>query len=158
MEDALVESFIREAMLEVTKAIDEGNSPFGVVITDSNNKIIAKAHNTQNSDLDPTAHGEINALRMAGKFLGTRKLNGCKAFVNTEPCSMCMSAFIKAYIGEIYFGASQESGNNPDIRAKDVADKCTYPLILKGGYLFEETKEQVRLGREKLEGLSRSFK
>lgn len=44
------------------KAHDSGNSPFGAIITDQEGKILSKATNTTNTDINPLAHAEMNAL------------------------------------------------------------------------------------------------
>jgi tRNA(Arg) A34 adenosine deaminase TadA len=67
--------------------------------------ILVTAHNTQNTDNDPTAHGEINALRQLGKIRKSRYLDGCVVFGNAEICSMCASACVKSHIYSFYFGA-----------------------------------------------------
>ena len=40
-------------------------------------------------DCDPSAHGEVVAIRNAGKNLGTHELKGCSLYTNFEPCAMC---------------------------------------------------------------------
>ena len=40
-------------------------------------------------DLDPSAHGEVVAIRNAAKALQTWELKGCILFTNFEPCPMC---------------------------------------------------------------------
>ena len=53
---------------EARKTMNEGfGGPFGAVIVDSNNNVIAVASNTVLKDNDPTAHAEINAIRKACK-------------------------------------------------------------------------------------------
>jgi len=55
------------AMEEAQRAANDGNYPFGAVVSDAQGKVIASAHNTQNSDKDPTAHAEINLIRQLTK-------------------------------------------------------------------------------------------
>jgi tRNA(Arg) A34 adenosine deaminase TadA len=80
LEQSRVEALVRLAQAEAAKAIAEGNPPFGAVLTDAEGKVVIAAHNTQNSDLDPTAHSEINLLRAAGKGLGSISLVRLSAF------------------------------------------------------------------------------
>ena len=153
-----IEYYLKLVMCEVEKAIIEGNPPFGAILIDNQENIIVSSHNTTITDCDPTAHGEINALRMAGKSLKSINLKGLIAIVNTEPCSMCMSAFIKAGIRQVYFGATQEEGNNPNLRAREIAKKSVHEVILQGGFLESKTKEQVARGRLSVQGKITSFK
>jgi len=43
-------------------------------------------------DCDPSAHGEVVAIRNAGKSLRTYDLQGCSLYTNFEPCPMCTAA------------------------------------------------------------------
>ena len=43
-------------------------------------------------DCDPSAHGEVVAIRNAGKNLRTNDLQGCSLYTNFEPCPMCTAA------------------------------------------------------------------
>ena len=51
--------------------------PFGCVIV-KNGQVVSRAHNRVLVDHDPTAHGEITAIRKAGQALGTHDLSGCE--------------------------------------------------------------------------------
>lgn len=85
--------------------------PFGCVIV-KDGKVIAKAHNTVVGDNDPTAHGEMNAIRKAAKILGTFNLEGCELYTTSEPCSMCLSAIMWARISKVYSGMGIEDAAN----------------------------------------------
>lgn len=80
--------------------------PFGAVIADKDNNIIAVASNTVLGSHDPTAHAEINAIRKAGEKLKTHDLSGCKIYATGYPCPMCMSAIIWSNIKEVYYGTN----------------------------------------------------
>ena len=67
-------------MEEASKAVAEGNAPYGAVLTDKNGNLIASAHNTARSSCDPTAHGEMNLLRKASQLLKARDLGGVLHF------------------------------------------------------------------------------
>lgn len=99
-----IEKVMKLVMEEVKIAIHEGNSPFATFLLDREGNIIYKAHNTSNSDTDPTAHAEINLIRMACKELNTKDLSNYILISNAWSCSMCMSAAIKAKITNYIFG------------------------------------------------------
>lgn len=79
--------------------------PFGAVIV-KDGEIIAVSSNTVLRDNDPTAHAEINAIREAGKKLGTNDLTDCILYATGYPCPMCLSAIIWANIKEVYYGTN----------------------------------------------------
>lgn len=79
--------------------------PFGAAIV-KDGKIIALANNTVIKDNDPTAHGEMNAIRQACNKLGTFDLSGCELYTTSEPCPMCMSAIIWSNISKVYYGCT----------------------------------------------------
>ena len=92
-------------VIEARKTMNQNiGGPFGAVIVDKDDNVIAVASNTVLGSCDPTAHAEINAIRKAGQVLGTHDLTGCKLYATGYPCPMCLSAIIWANIKEIYYG------------------------------------------------------
>lgn len=96
--------------------------PFGAVIVDKNNNVIAVASNTVLGSNDPTAHAEINAIRKAGQVLGTHDLSGCKLYATGYPCPMCLSAIIWANIHEVYYGTDLKEAENIGFRDQMIYD------------------------------------
>lgn len=100
------EKFMEEAIKEAKLGIDNAHGgPFGTVIV-KDNKIIAKGHNCVLKNNDPTAHGEIMAIKAACKKLGTYKLTGCTLYTTAQPCPMCLGAILWAGIKNIYYGCT----------------------------------------------------
>src|ERR1700722_16369876 len=81
--------------------------PFAAVIV-RDGQVIAEAANSVTTTNDPTAHGEINAIRKACAALGSFSLAGCEIYSSCEPCPMCLAAIYWARIGAIYYGSSQQ--------------------------------------------------
>jgi tRNA(Arg) A34 adenosine deaminase TadA len=67
---------------------------------------VGEGVNTVTAVHDPTAHGEVNAIRAAAKALGAFSLAGCQLYTSCEPCPMCLAAAYWARIDAIYYGAS----------------------------------------------------
>ena len=63
---------------------------------------------------DPTAHGEITAIRQACKKLGTFDLNGYELYSNCEPCPMCLSAIYWSHIEKVYYANTRDDAHNID--------------------------------------------
>ncbi len=108
---------------EARKTMNEGfGGPFGAVIVDSNNNIIAVASNTVLKDNDPTAHAEINAIRKACKKLNTHDLTGYKIYATGYPCPMCLSAIIWSNIKEVYYGTNLNDAEKIGFRDQKIYD------------------------------------
>ena len=102
------------------KKIEGG--PFGAVIVDQNNNVLAISNNTVLKDNDPTAHAEVNAIRMASKKTNSYNLEGCTLYTTCEPCPMCLSAIIWANIKTVYYGANKEDADNSGFRDDKIYD------------------------------------
>ena len=102
---------------EARKTIKENvGGPFGAVITDENDKIISIASNTVLASKDPTAHAEINAIRLACQKLNKHDLEGCKLYTTCYPCPMCMSAIIWSNIKKVYYSADYKDAEKIGFR------------------------------------------
>ncbi len=101
------EVFLREAISLATQNIQtQGGGPFGAVIV-KNGEVIAKAVNTVTTTNDPTAHAEVNAIRLACNSLNTFDLSGCVIYASCEPCPMCLAAIFWARIDKIFYAANR---------------------------------------------------
>lgn len=132
---------------EVEIAIQEGNPPFAAIITDSENNILAAAHNQANTKQLAIAHAEIEAIQLACKILEKKKLEGCILYANAESCGMCSTAIIKSGISQVFYGALHEKGSNPDVHLLEINRKATPQLRVHGGFMREKFIEQIKRGR-----------
>ena len=107
------------------ESVNNGTGPFGAVIV-KNEKIIAEGSNKVTSTNDPTAHGEIVAIREACKQLNNFSLSGCELYSSCEPCPLCLSAIYWARINKIYYANTRE-----DARKIDFDDSFIYSEIKK---------------------------
>ena len=142
-----MEYIMRLVIEEVDIAIKDGNSPFSAFLLDKEGNILYKAHNTSNTDIDPTAHAEINLIRNACRDLKTKKLNDYILISNAWSCSMCFSAAIKAKISNFIFGAESESDMNPNVTIYDIKEKCSNEINIISGILKDECKKQIEEAR-----------
>ncbi len=99
---------VEKAQLTIRENI---GGPFGAAIVDEHDNLVVHASNTVLGDCDPTAHAEINAIRMACKKLGTHDLSGHKIYATGYPCPMCLSAIIWANIKQVYYGCEPEDAD-----------------------------------------------
>lgn len=98
--------FLRRAIELATQNVATGRGgPFAAVIV-REGRIIGEGVNTVTSTNDPTAHGEVNAIRAACHALNTFTLAGCQLYTSCEPCPMCLTASYWARLGAVFYGAS----------------------------------------------------
>ena len=98
--------FLRRAIQLAIQNVDAGGGgPFAAVIV-RNGQIVGEGANTVTASHDPTAHGEVNAIRAACNVLGTFTLAGCELYTSCEPCPMCLAACYWARLDAIYYGSS----------------------------------------------------
>jgi len=126
-------------------AIDQarlGDFPFGTVIV-RDNKVIARGRNQGIKKDDPTAHGEMEAIRSCLAEHGSKALVGSTLYTSGEPCAMCIGAIIWCHIGRLVFAATVEQLSTKIgqimISSADIAARQTFaPISITGGVLAPE--------------------
>ncbi len=126
---------LRQAIELAKLSIQTGGGPFGAVIV-KDGEIVAETSNSVTKDNDPTAHAEVNCIRMACKKLNTFILEGCDIYASSEPCPMCFGAIYWAHIDRIFFAATREDaawgGFDDDFIYKEIdlpRDKRKVPIV-----------------------------
>ena len=117
--------FMARAIELSIESVNTGGGPFGSVIV-KDEKIIAEGSNKVTSTNDPTAHGEIVAIRKACKSLNNFNLSGCELYSTCEPCPMCLSAIYWAHIDKVYYANTRD-----DAKKIDFDDSLIYSELLK---------------------------
>jgi len=105
--------FMLKAIELSIKSAETIGGPFGCVIV-KDNKIISEGSNKVTSTNDPTAHGEIVAIREACLKLNTFSLSGCELYSTCEPCPMCLSAIYWSHIDKIFYANTRDDAKNID--------------------------------------------
>jgi tRNA(Arg) A34 adenosine deaminase TadA len=146
--------FIRKAIkLAIENVRDGKGGPFAALIVKGNN-IIASGTNLVTSLNDPSAHGEIIAIREACKVLGTFQLKGCDMYTSCEPCPMCLGAIYWARLSRVYFASTMEDTTDAGFDDKFIYEEFHKPIserkipIIKlphneASAVFKEWKEKV---------------
>jgi len=98
--------FLKQAIEISAENIKKGGGPFGAVIV-KDGEIIAATGNSVTNTNDPTAHAEVNAIRLAAKKLNTFDLSGCEIYSSCEPCPMCLGAIYWARLDKLHFAANK---------------------------------------------------
>jgi len=149
--------FMNRAIELSIESVNKDGGPFGSVIV-KDNKIIAEGSNKVTSTNDPTAHGEIVAIREACKKINNFSLKGCELYSTCEPCPMCLSAIYWARIEKIYYANTRKDAQKIDFDDSLIysefqknIDKRKIPMIqmmrneaLKAFELWDKKTDKVK--------------
>ncbi|MDP3877481.1 MAG: nucleoside deaminase [Methylobacter sp.] len=118
------EEFLQQAIdLAVENAVSGQGGPYGAVIV-KDKQLIAASGNKVTRNLDPTAHAEVMAIRLACQQLNDFQLQGCILYSSCEPCPMCLGAIYWARLSKVYFACSRH-----DAAAANFDDSFIYDEI-----------------------------
>jgi tRNA(adenine34) deaminase len=136
--------------MKVRVALDEARQAdfrFGAV-TVPDGQILARGRNLGRTNGDPTAHGEMTAIRRCLVDHGSAALQGSTLYTSGEPCAMCIGAILWCRIGRLVFAASvQQLATTRDqimISSADIAAKAPFPIAITGGILADEAMQLFR--------------
>ncbi len=129
-------------MREAIALAAEADFPFGAVIT-RDGAILARGKNMGRQTHDPTAHGEMVAIRGFLAEHGPEALKGTTLYTSGEPCAMCMGAIVWCGIGRVVYAASvPQIGKflgQIEISCTEIAQRTPFEKIdITGGVLAEE--------------------
>ena len=105
--------FMKRAIELSIESVNKGGGPFGCVIV-KDEKIVSEGSNKVTSSKDPTAHGEIVAIREACKKVNNFSLSGFELYSSCEPCPMCLSAIYWARIDKVYYANTRQDAQKID--------------------------------------------
>jgi tRNA(adenine34) deaminase len=94
------------ALDQAEAAVAKGQTPFGAVVTDRDGALVGQGHNQVRSDRDPTAHGEVVAIRDAWRGVGSwTGLAGGTVYTSCEPCLLCTYVITQIGFARVVFAA-----------------------------------------------------
>ena len=96
--------WMQRALQLARKAEAEGEIPVGAVLV-LEGAAAGEGWNRPIGANDPTAHAEIEAIRMAAQAARNYRLPGSALYVTLEPCAMCAGALVNARIERVVFAA-----------------------------------------------------
>ena len=116
---------MQQAIVLAADNVTSGHGgPYGAIIV-KDNQLIAASGNMVTSTLDPTAHAEIVAIRLACIKLNDFQLHNCILYTSCEPCPMCLGAIYWARLAKVYYACSRF-----DAAAANFDDSFIYDEIL----------------------------
>ncbi len=114
--------------------------PFGAAVVHTRSgKPLVLALNAVRQRIDPSAHAEVQAIRLATRKLKQVSLAGYTLYTTCEPCPMCMSAILWAGLDRVVYGATIADANRHCnqilIPAREVAARADMPCTVDGPVL-----------------------
>jgi tRNA(Arg) A34 adenosine deaminase TadA len=130
----------------IALAADVPERPFAALIADRvTGNVIAEGRNQ--SDKNPTWHGEIDAINRLAADVPGIDYSKCVLYTTAEPCPMCQGAILWAGIGSVVFGTSIRflidiGWRQIDIPAEEVVRRDPgWQCLIVGGILKSECNE-----------------
>ena len=109
--------FLRMAYDEAKAGFDEGGCPIGSVLA-RGDALVSRGRNQRVQQGDPIAHGEMDALRKAGRQRSYRDMT---IYTSLSPCMMCTGTIIQFGIPRVVIGENTTFGGNEDfLRSKGI--------------------------------------
>ncbi|MBA6154741.1 nucleoside deaminase [Gelidibacter gilvus] len=99
--------FLQRCLMLAEEALDAGDQPFGSILVNADNEIIAEARNRIN-EKNVLAHPEIELAVWAMENLSLEERREAIMYTTGEHCPMCAGAHGWAEIGSLYFLHSAE--------------------------------------------------
>ncbi len=113
--------YMKLAYEQALKGYNEGGCPIGAVIIDEDGDILGKGHNNLVQEGNPVLHGEMSAMRDAGRMPSRRNT---VMYTTLSPCMMCAGTIVQFKIPHVVIGDCVNSeGNVEFLESRGV--KCT---------------------------------
>jgi len=109
--------FLAAALEQARKSYAEGGIPIGAAMVEAG-RVLAAGHNRRVQDGDPTAHGEMDCLRRAGRRPSYETVT---LYTTLSPCMMCAGTVVQFRIPRVVIGEEVSfPGNAAFLRAQGV--------------------------------------
>lgn len=114
-----MDQFLKAAIDEANKGLQEGGIPIGSVIVHKG-KIIGRGHNRRVQKGSSVLHGEMDAFENAGRQPAS-VYRECTLYTTLSPCAMCSGAILLYGIPKVVVGENHTfKGEEAWLRSRDV--------------------------------------
>ncbi|CAM4094362.1 nucleoside deaminase [Gillisia hiemivivida] len=153
---------LKHCLALAEEALNAGDEPFGSILINQKNEVIATARNRVN-EINVLAHPEIELANWAAQNLSAEERKNTTIYTSGEHCPMCAAAHGWVGLGEIVYLSSAEQLGKwlEEINAKPVPinfipiEKIIKNCVIKGpanGELLQKIKNlQLKYHKNNLE-------
>ena len=108
------ESYMQRAFRLAEKGYAEGGCPIGAVLVDNaSGRVLGEGHNALVQEGNPIIHGEMAALRNAGRM---KNRHNTTMYTTLQPCFMCTGAIVQFGIPRVVIGDATNASSDETIR------------------------------------------
>ncbi len=142
LDDAEFDRAVIGRALELARqARSLGEVPVGALVV-RGRRLVSQAFNLRETNHDPTAHAERLALELAGRALGSWRLEGCTVYVTLEPCVMCAGAMVLGRVERLVYGALDPKAGACESLYQIAGDpRLNHRIAVTSGVLAKECGE-----------------
>lgn len=138
-----MDKYMKSAIEEAEKGLQEGGIPIGSVLV-YNNKIIGSGHNRRVQKESAILHGEMDALENAGRQLASVYRESI-LYTTLSPCAMCSGAILLYNIPRVIIGENKTfRGEEELLRSRGVkVEVLQDPLCIELMQKFIKTNPKL---------------
>jgi cytosine deaminase len=107
--------WMERAFRQAQDSYDHGGLPIGSVLVrhrgDGEDELLGEGHNQRVQNGDPIAHGEMDAIRRAGR---QRSYRDTTIYTTLSPCMMCAGTIVQFRIPRVVVGENRNFGGNEE--------------------------------------------
>jgi creatinine deaminase len=108
------ETYMAQAFRWAAKGYAEGGCPIGGVLVDNDSgRVLGEGHNALVQEGNPIVHGEMAALRAAGRL---RNRHDTTMYTTLQPCFMCAGTIVQFGIPRVVVGDVANASSDETIR------------------------------------------
>ena len=108
------EYYMTRALRLAEKSYAEGGCPIGGVLVDNDTgDVLGEGHNALVQESNPIVHGEMAALRSAGRM---RHRHNTTMYTTLQPCFMCTGAIVQFGVPRVVIGDAVNAASDETVR------------------------------------------
>jgi len=149
--------YIRRAIALAEKSVEHGGGPFGAVVVHGGT-IVGESGNQVTKNLDPTAHAEVMAIRMACQTIGAHSLAGGVIYTSCEPCPMCLGAIYWSRLDRMVYANDRDDAASIGFDDRHIYEELEKPIdqqtLPAKRLLADEAKAAFQAWRDKTDKIT----
>lgn len=144
------ERFMRRCIDLAEAALAAGDTAVGALLV-RGDRVIAEAIEATRAKRDPSAHAEVEVIRVACEREQSLNLAGCTLYTTVEPCVLCGYVIRRTGVGRVVYGVPAGQAGAVTSRYSILSDTALTgwpsPPQISGGVLSEDCRDVLERRR-----------